>query len=402
MSISGESEITTPSISSTSPLETNVRMIFFPMVEKAGFLRSANFAKTADATRVKSKTRQIDLGNFFTDQFVSNKANPDYNDHNEHVTTTRNSQERQNRAHAAEHDSKVSGIMFGKKTNIKKGNKTVSSGGTTQNGPQSFSGMKTARDTRSSGIKQQSDKSNGAVYHLTSSKLALRETLLTPSVNGKEGSKKKTIKPSEVKLEPYLLPRVDHSPRAPLRISVIPSREGHARRISPRFSFEKVNEESSTRAIRTGMDHSPRKPKYLGTKVSSGAKDRSKSPGKFSPPNVSTARKKIDKPGGHCLEDGMDDMVLPKVTINEVLQSWNINPQKTRSVSHLVGKDPMEFLLKDRSLSDPKNPPISYEELRGCRYLRTDKDDQALHGKLCSCNSCEHGEGLKKSPYLNS
>lgn len=378
--------------------------MFFPLVEKkvdsssAGFLRSVSFAKTADAPRMKLNTRQIDPTNFFTDQYVSNKANPDYDDHNGHVTATRNSPERKNTVHAAEHVSKISGIMFGKKTNIKKGSKIGSLRGTTQ---QSFSSLKTARDTRSSGLAQQSDKLNGTVHSLPSPKLETRETLPRHSVNGKGGNKKKTAKPSEVKLKPYLLPRVDHFPQAPLHISVIPSREGHARRISPRFSVEQGNEESSTKASRTDMAHSPRKPKYLGVKVSSGAKERSKSPGKLSSPNVSTARKKIYK-SRDGFEDGVDDMVLPKVTINEVLQSWNINPQKTRSTSHLAGKDPMEFLLRDRSLSDAKNPPIPYEELRGCRYLRTDKDDHALHGKLCSCNSCEHGEGLKKSPYLNS
>lgn len=149
------------------------------------------------------------------------------------------------------------------------------------------------------------------------------------------------------------------------------------------------------------MSRSGNKPKGLGTKLSTPV-DKTRSPGKAVSPNVSSARKKNDKsPKGSSVGDRVQEMALPKVTINEVLQSWNIGPQRTRS-SSLAAKDPMEFLRKDRSLSDPKNRPSTYEELRSCRYLRTDKDDADVHGRLCSCNSCEHGEGLRNTPYLNS
>lgn len=408
MSISYESVITPPSISLTSPLETKVETIFFPLVKKtagnrtAGSPRFASFAITADVSRVKPNKREIDPGHLYTDHYVSNKANQDYYDHNiKDVTITRKSQARQNTTHVLQHVPNVSGIMSGSKPQIKKGRETGSLRGKSQSGQQSFSSVKIARASKS-GITLQADKVNGAVNDLHSPKLTSREPLPRPSVNSKGGTKSKTVKPAEKKTKLYSLPQVDHSTQALLHITENPSREGHTRRLSPRFLLEQVNEESSTKTLRTSMNHSATKPKYLGTKGSSPARERTKSPGKAASPNVSTARKKIDKPRGDSLENGAQEMVLPKVTINEVLQSWNIGPQRTRSTS-FAGKDPMEFLRsRERSLSDPKNPPISYEDLRSCRYLRTDKDDQALHGKLCSCNSCEHGEGLKNTPYMNS
>lgn len=138
-------------------------------------------------------------------------------------------------------------------------------------------------------------------------------------VNGKEGSKKKIIKLLEVKFEFYLLFCVDYFLWVFLCILVIFSCEGYVRWILLCFLFEKVNEEFFIRVIRIGMDYSLRKFKYFGIKVLSGVKDRLKSFGKFLFLNVLIVCKKIDKLGGYCLEDGMDDMVLLKVIINEVL-----------------------------------------------------------------------------------
>lgn len=248
------------------------------------------------------------------------------------------------------------------------------------------------------GVTSRSDKVNATVHSI---KLTPKETLPRHSVISKEVSKSTAVKPEEKKSRPDSLPNVEQNLNQPLlHIGENSNREARTWRLSPRSLLEQITEESSAKDPKRGMSRSGTHPKGLGTKISTPV-DRTKSPGKVAP-NVTSARKKNDKsPRGASLGDRVQEMALPKVTINEVLQSWNIGPQRTRS-SSLAAKDPMEFLRRDRSLSDPKNRPTTYEELRSCRYLRTDKDDEDSHGRLCSCNSCEHGEGLRNTPYLNS
>lgn len=424
MSVSYQNVIIQPLISLTSPRETNVDTIFFPSMRKATKKRSAGSTEkllhgdvmisddtvsrsvhsltTAVLSRVKPNNRQIDPGHFYMDLFVSNKEIRDYCDH-KHVTgiTTRKLPARQNTAHVLQHVTIISGNMSGSKTQIKKGRETGSLRGKSQSGKQAFLSVRTTRDKKS-GVTLEPDKVNTAVHDLRSAKLTPKEALPRHAVNGKEVSKSTAVKPEEKKSTPNSLPHVDQSlNQTLLHVTEKSSREGpRTRRLSPRSLLDQISEESSPKTPRRGMNGT--KPIGLGTKVSTPV-DRTKSPSKVSPNVSSTRMKKNDKSRGAAagLEDRVQEMALPKVTINEVLQSWNIGPQRTRS-SSLAGKDPMEFLRRDRSLSDPKNRPTSYEDLRSCRYLRTDKDDQHLHGRICSCNSCEHGEGLRNTPYLNS
>jgi len=408
MSVAYENSSIKPLISLTSPLETNVKTLFFPPMEEVankasvGSLKelSQGDAKTSNAevtdakhrgktavfTPAKPNHRQIDPGHFYMDHFVSNKENRDY--YYDRNVTIRKFPSRHNTAHVLEHVSMVSGNMSGSRTQIKKGRETGTSRATI------------TRDKKS-GVTLRSDKVNSTVHDLRSTKLTPKETLPRHSVISKEASKSTAVKPEEKKSRPDSLPYVEQNLNQPLlHVGEYSNREARTWRISPRSLLEQITEESSTKDPKRGMSRSSTKPKMLGTKLSTPV-DRTKSPSKVSP-NVSSARKKNDKsPRGASVGDRVQEMALPKVTINEVLQSWNIGPQRTRS-SSLAAKDPMEFLRRDRSLSDPKNRPSTYEELRSCRYLRTDKDDADLHGRLCSCNSCEHGEGLRNTPYLNS
>jgi hypothetical protein len=105
---------------------------------------------------------------------------------------------------------------------------------------------------------------------------------------------------------------------------------------------------------------------------------------------------------------------LPKITIDEVLKSWDIQPSRTtrtrrkRSSSNAsVKHDPMEFLTQKQNDVDKKSQQdfsSCYEEVKGCRYLRLGKkeEEERFHSRSCPCNSCEHGEALKESPYLNA
>lgn len=422
MSISYESALIPPLISLTSPLETNVETIFFPPLKEVSKKKSAgsleelfqgdtktsnatvsgsiHTTKTAVLSRVKPNNRQIDPGQFYMDHFVSNKENRDqYYDHNKHVTTTRKLPARENTAHVLEHVSTISGNMSGSRTQIKKGRETTSLRGKNQGEKQSFSSVRTARDKKS-GVTLKHDKVSSTVHDLRTAKMTPKDSLPRHAVIGKEVSKSPAAKSEEKKSRPAdTLPHVDQSHNKPLlHVAENSGREARAWRLSPRSLLDQITEESSTKDPKSGMSRNGTQTRGLGTKIPTPV-DRTSSPGKVSP-SVSSARKKNDKsPRGARVEDRVQEMALPKVTINEVLQSWNIGPQRTRS-SSLAGKDPMEFLRRDRSLSDPKNRPTSYEDLRRCRYLRTDKDDQ--HDRLCSCNSCEHGEGLRNTPYLNS
>ena len=103
---------------------------------------------------------------------------------------------------------------------------------------------------------------------------------------------------------------------------------------------------------------------------------------------------------GHVAQKQKEEM-LPKITINEVLQSWKIEQPRNRS-SSVGGKDPMEFLRRDASLSESSSTEKTLENLWKCRYLRLGKEDPDVHGYCCSCNSCEHGDGLRSTAYLNS
>lgn len=424
MSISYENTFIPPMISLTSPLETNVETIFFPPVRDVSKKRPAGqleelfkddvktshaavagsirTVRTAVFSHVKPNSRQIDPGQFYMDHFVSNKENRDqyYFDRNKHVTTTRKPPSRENTAHVRQHVFRISENMSGTRAQIKKSREPASVRGKNHSEKQSFASVKTTRDKKS-GVTSKPEKVSSTVHELRSAKLTPKETLPTDAVIGKEVSKSTAAKPEEKKSRPNALPNVDQSQNQPLlHLAENSSREPHTWRLSPRSLLGQITEESSTNAAKRGMSGKGTQPKGLGTKTPSPV-DRTKSPAKVSP-NVSSARKKNDKsPRGASVEERFQEMALPKVTINEVLQSWNIGPQRTRS-SSLAGKDPMEFLRRDRSLSDPKSRPTSYEELRRCRYLRTDKDDQGIHDQFCSCNSCEHGEALRNTPYLNS
>lgn len=415
MNVTHENSLIQPLISLTSPLETNVKTLFFPPMGEVAKKRSAgsleerlqhvqgdakisNAEVTDSKRRVKPNNQPIDPGHFYMDQFVSNKENRDY--YYDRNVTTRKLPVRYIKAHVLEHVSTISRNMSGSRTQITKGRETGSMRGKNQSEKQSFSSARITRDKKS-GVTFQSDNNNTTVQDLRFTKLTPKETLPKHSVISKEVSKATAVKPEEKKSRPDSLPNVEQNRNQPLlQIGENGNRETRTWRLSPRPLLEQITEESSTKDPKRGMSRSGTKPKMLGTKLSTSV-DGKKSPGKVSP-NVSSARKINEKsPKGASVGDRVQEMALPKVTINEVLQSWNIGPQRTRS-SSFAAKDPMEFLLRDRSLSDPRNRPSTYEELRSCRYLRTDKDDADVHGRLCSCNSCEHGEGLRNTPYLNS
>ena len=410
MSVTHENSLIQPLISLTSPLETNEKTLFFPPTGKVakkgsagsleerlqGDAKISNAEVTDSKRRVKPNNRQIDPGHFYMDQFVPNKENRDY--YYDRNVTTRKLPARCKTARVLEHVPAISGNMSGSRTQIKKGRETGSLRGKSQSEKQSFS----STGDKKSGVTFQSDKVNTTVHDLRFTKLTPKETLPKHSVFSEAVSKATAVKSEEKKSRPDSLPNLEQNLTQPLlHIAENGNRETRTWRLSPRSLLEQITEESSTKDPKRGMSRSSTKPKILGTKLSTPV-DRSTSPGKVSP-SISSERKRNDKsPKGASVGDRVQEMALPKVTINEVLQSWNIGPQRTTRSSSLAAKDPMEFLRRDRSLSDPKNRPSTYEELRSCRYLRTDKDDADVHGRLCSCNSCEHGEGLRNTPYLNS
>ncbi|XP_048580480.1 uncharacterized protein LOC125561148 [Nematostella vectensis] len=122
--------------------------------------------------------------------------------------------------------------------------------------------------------------------------------------------------------------------------------------------------------------------------------------------NVQRSPRPLGPPSIHVEES--TGLCLPEITMEEVLQSWDVKPRRSRSSSNVGIKDPMEF-LKSQSDNRHGHSPVpdapSYEELLKCRYLRLgqeEEEERLAHGTFCSCNSCEHSEGLKNSPYLNA
>lgn len=424
MSVTYEKSSFKPLISLTSPLETNVKTLFFPPVREVAKTRSAGSleevfqgdadtsnaevlnskrrVKTAVLSRVKPDKQPIDPGHNYMDHFVTNKENRDY--YNDRNVTRGKLPARHNTTHVLEHVSTISGNMSESRTKIKKDRETGSLRGNSQSKKQSFPSARTTRDKKS-GVTLRSDKVNPTVHDLRFTKLTPKETLPRYSVISNEVSEATAVKAKDKKSRPDSLPNVEQKLNQPfLHVGVNNNREARTWRLSPRSLLDQITEEPSTKDPKIGMSRSGTKPKGLGSKISTPL-DRTKNPGNFGKvsPNVSSVHKKNDKsPRGATAGDRVQEMALPKVTINEVLQSWNIGPQRTTRSSSLAAKDPMEFLRRDRSLSDPKNRPTTYDDLRSCRYLRTDKDDADIHGRLCSCNSCEHGEGLRSTPYLNS
>lgn len=369
---------------------------------KAEVLNSKRRVKTAVLSRVKPDKQPIDPGHNYMDHFVTNKENRDY--YNDRNVTRGKLPARHNTTHVLEHVSTISGSMSESRTKIKKDRETGSLRGNSQSKKQSFPSARTTRDKKS-GVTLRSDKVNSTVHDLRFTKLTPKETLPRHSVISSEVSEATAVKAKDKKSRPDSLPNVEQKLNQPLlHVGVNNNREARTWRLSPRSLLDQITEEPSTKDPKIGMSRSGTKPKGLGSKISTPV-DRTKTPGNFGKvsPNVSSVHKKNDKsPRGATAGDRVQEMALPKVTINEVLQSWNIGPQRTTRSSSLAAKDPMEFLRRDRSLSDPKNRPTTYDDLRSCRYLRTDKDDADIHGRLCSCNSCEHGEGLRSTPYLNS
>lgn len=172
-----------------------------------------------------------------------------------------------------------------------------------------------------------------------------------------------------------------------------------ARPVSLGSSREKVTEGSTSEAGRTIANQSALKSKGPATERAA------RTPRKVSlNGSPSTRLASTEESRDVSIDDRVRELELPKVTMNEVLHSWNIGtPSRTRA-SSFAGKDPLEFLLtSERSDSDPKNKTMAMEELRTCRYLRTDaRYGYETHSTACSCNSCEHGQGLKRTPFLNS
>ena len=90
MNVTHENSLIQPLISLTSPLETNVKTLFFPPMGEVAKKRSAgsleerlqhvqgdakisNAEVTDSKRRVKPNNQPIDPGHFYMDQFVSNK-----------------------------------------------------------------------------------------------------------------------------------------------------------------------------------------------------------------------------------------------------------------------------------------------------------------------------------------
>lgn len=99
---------------------------------------------------------------------------------------------------------------------------------------------------------------------------------------------------------------------------------------------------------------------------------------------------------------------LPKITMDEVLKSWDVHPTMPLRKRSARKYDPMDFLIRqemENSTPAAYNlPKHTYDELKSCRYLRLGKEmeEELSHKRCCPCNSCEHGQGLKESPYLNA
>lgn len=408
-----------PLISVTSPRETNEKTIFFPPSGKAAMDRSEalseGYAKTdiiilngpaprtVDANntcvlpRVKPNIRQPDPGHFYMDHYVSNKENQqDYYHQEKHVITTRKGLARRNTTREREHVLPFSETMSGSKAQVKKVKIAAASlHGQGQDGKPS----RTVGEKKSV-VTSGHDKNTHISLALSrgkdsrSPKSTPKEGISRHFVNGKGIGKPAAVKAKEKKSNPDSLPQVNH---ALLQLKDSGGLDERSRRVSPGSSLEQIAEESATKSARRALNHSVTKPKGLGIER------KTRTPSKVTPNASPAARsRRNDETGGHSLENRVQELELPKVTMNEVLQSWNIGPARTRSSSLAAGKDPMEFLRsRERSNSDPKQRTTTIEELRRCRYLRTG-DDQARHSKICSCNSCEHGEGLKSTPYLNS
>ena len=414
--------MTQPLISVTSPREINEKTIFFPLRGKVAMKRSVaprpgeqlqtniiifndiasrvvNTSSTPDLSRVKSDIRRSDTFNIIG-HHASNKENLlDYGDRNRHVITTRYGSARRSTTREREHVLPVILNMSGSKTQAKK--VKIAPGSLRVQGKDGKQSLTPTRDKKLAGYTSGHKNDNmtripagvSTVHSSRSPKITSKEGSLRHFVEGKAIGKPTAAGTSEEKRSKFnhaLLHAKDseHS-----------ETERHSKRVSPGLPLEQIAVKSSTVDARRSVNHTATNPKGLG----SGRKART--PIRVTP-NASPAAfsRRNDESREQSLEDRVQELELPKVTMTEVLQSWNIGtPSRTRSTS-LAGKDPMEFLrLRERSDSDPKKRTTTVEELRRCRYLRTGgKDDHEMHAKFCSCNSCEHGEGLKSTPYLNS
>ena len=423
MSVSScEDIMTPPMISVTSPRETNEKTIFFPLKAKVAVKRS--FARAGEHQRrsivivnsravknspsvlphLKPDIPQPDpgqLGN--TADYMSNKENLlDFNDGKKHVITTRYGLARRNTYRVMEHVLPNVLNMSGSQTQVKK--VKIAPGALRAQG----------MDLRRATATKPLDKKLG----VTSERKLDNHTHFSAGVSGVRNSRSPRISPTE-KSSKYSAgkgtakptgtktktTKSKHDSLPQVNLSLLQVKDSERRddrtRVSPISSLGQITEESSAEASRRRTNLSATKPKGQGTYTERNAR----TPKKVTP-NASPATRtgRSDESRQQSLEERVQELELPKVTMNEVLQSWNIGPpSRTRSTS-LAGKDPMEFLLsRERSDSDPKQRTTTVEELRRCRYLRTGgKDDHERHSKVCSCNSCEHGEGLKSTPYLNS
>lgn len=420
-SIEGYEKIMTqPLISVTSPRETNEKTIFFPLGGKEAMKRSVaprsgkqlqtniiifndiaarvvNTSSTPDLSRVKSGIRRSDTFNIIG-HHASNKENLlDYDDRNRHVITTRYGSARRSTTREREHVLPFILNMSGSKTQAKK--VKIAPGSLRVQGKDGKQSLTPTREKKLAGYTSGHENDNmtripagvSTVHGSRSPKITSKEGSLRHFVEGKAIGKPTAAGTSEEK-------RSKFNP-ALLQVKDGEHIERHSKRVSPGLPLEQIAEKSSTVDAKRSVNHTATNPEGLG----SGRKART--PSRVTP-NASQAAlsRRNDESRGQSLEDRVQELELPKVTMTEVLQSWNIGtPSRTRSTS-LAGKDPMEFLrLRERSDTDPKQRTTTVEELRRCRYLRTGgKDDREMHAKFCSCNSCEHGEGLKSTPYLNS
>lgn len=414
--------MTPPMISVTSPRETNEKTIFFPLKVKVAVKRS--FATTGEHQQssimivnsralknspsvmphLKPDIPQPDpgqLGN--TADYMSNKENLlDSNDGKKHVITTRYGLAPRNTYRVMEHVLPNVLNMSGRQTQVKK--VKIAPGALRAQSIDLKRATATKPPDKKLVVTSEHKLDNhthfsagvSGVHNSRSPRISPTEKSSKYSV-GKGIGKPASTKTKTTKLKHDSLPQVNLS-----LLQVKGSeRDDRARRVSPTSSLEKITEKSSVETTRRGTNHNATKSKGQGTERNA------KTPNKVTPnasPATRARRTRSDEPRRQSLEDRVQELELPKVTMNEVLQSWNIGPpSRTRSTS-MAGKDPMEFLLsRERSSSDPKQRTTTVEELRRCRYLRTGgKDEHERHSKVCSCNSCEHGEGLKSMPFLNS
>ena len=383
------------SVASRSGEQQQTNIIIFNDIAS----RVVNTSSTPDLSRVKSDIRRSDTFNIIG-HHVSNKENLlDYDDRNRHVITTRYGSARRSTTREREHVLPVILNMSGSKTQAKKVN--IAPGSLRvqgKDGKQSLS-LTPTRDKKLAGYTagHKNDNITGipagvsTVHGSRSPKITSKEGSPRHFVEGKAIGKPTAAGSTEEKRSKF-----NH---AMLYVKDSEHSERHSKRVSPGLPLEQTAEKSPTVDARRSVNHTATNPKGLG----SGRKART--PSKVTP-NASPAAlsRRNDESRQQSLQDRVQELELPKVTMTEVLQSWNIGtPSRTRSTS-LAGKDPMEFLrLRERSDSDPKQRTTTVEELRRCRYLRTGgKDDHEMHAKFCSCNSCEHVEGLKSTPYLNS